>query len=333
MELSFYIPYEDYDIEDIKGYPGDYDWDYEDGPFFEEILEEVLLDRVGNQLALIEDLLSAGNVNNITIGADIIGIEGVEARCIRRSGDDGQVYASITLGPHMIYHYLKAYWDPQYQVPLAKDLTIIHELVHVLDQDIYDHLNLGEAVGDPLVQFFQWLSQFRTEGMAELPLYLAGEAGCDNPETIRLRLNKMIKELLTGFQVHGSLPVKSYDGKKDLIHAPYELGPWLVADLIAKKSGLTLSKSKVRLLEQLEEFKAALKVGLAVSIEEFLDHILDLKFGEEYLMNRSLFVEILSSCLIASEAYWLGQESEDPEGVQKLRQFAKYLISKAESMG
>ena len=50
MEISFYFTAEEVEIGVAKNFPNTYDWDYEGGPFFEEVLKAVRYRRVKAKL-------------------------------------------------------------------------------------------------------------------------------------------------------------------------------------------------------------------------------------------------------------------------------------------
>lgn len=328
MELSFYIPFEEYEIEDVNWYPGNYDWEYEDGPFFEDVLKEVLLHRVGLHVKAMGSLFEVNNVKNISVGADLFGIGDQLARCIRRPAKDGSIYASIQLGPDIIYHYLKAHWEKEHQVPSVYDLTVLHELIHVIDPEVTDGMTLGDAATDPLVNFFGWLQDFRTEGLAELPIFITDPRAQDDPKAISNAFENIFELLAEDFRSLEPLPHMYYDKTKELLHSPYAFGPYFLIGLIEQKGGFNISKGMVSVFGEDPSHYEVVKLGLEINREAYFEHMVDLQFEGKYILDRKLFAELLLNRLEASKNYWESQSKRGSKVVHQHRDLAKRLLLK-----
>ncbi|MCH6198615.1 hypothetical protein MMU07_03420 [Aquiflexum sp. LQ15W] len=309
MEIQFDLTTEDPEIELMQSFPGTYDWDCEEGPFFEEVLEEVLVSRVQAKLQEMTPLLQGVSIQSLSVGADLYGMQGVLAQCISEKNEDGSYSVGVIYGPDVIQELLSAHWDSSYSINPYYDMTIVHELLHLADQSELSLKNIGHNIPDPVIQFFGWMRMWRSEGLADLPAFKRGLRGLQDPLTVKQRISEAFKTL-------SEVDWKSCSGMGDyeavyepLSFIPYEVGPYLLHQVILATSVPASSEAD----NHLSGMIPMLQSGLGIGFEAFWHHIM--KDGQG-LVDAGLLQDILTRLFEASglQAYQSSPEDEAMAG-------------------
>jgi|GEM_PF-2356014 hypothetical protein len=291
--LYFYITLEGWSKEDAQDYPGTYDWDYDEGPFFEDILEQVVLEKVKEKIESFGGLINSDSIASISIGADLIGMQGTLAQCMSTTQDDGSVSVSIIYGPDILEELLKAYWDKSYQVNRHLDLVIDHELVHLMDTKNLPSTNFDLDNTAPLYVFSKWLESWRSEGLADLIPFLVDERGLKTAEEVQNRIQFDLNEMLLGDWTDVTHVWDLKKIHKNLSYTPYEVGPWIIAKLIEEKSQKSLLGLQNFDLENRTLVNQILEIGLSISFKEFLKLLMQIKVGDKLILEKQTIVSLI----------------------------------------
>lgn len=299
LDLDFYITLEGWAKEDVADFPGEYDWDREEGPFFEDVLSEVVLGSVKEKLRLYYPLLEKTPIASLTIGADIFGMDDAEAMCMTQKNSDGSISIGIIYGPAILEDLLKTYWDKSHTPNFYHLLVIDHELIHLMD---YRELPFFQNPNseDPLSLFFSWLRAWRAEGLADLIPFLLKNRGLQEGEAVKNRIAKDFKEMQEVNWMEVRSPFALEDIRKNWKYTPYEVGPWLMARMIEEKSGIVLIGNDFDHLDA-ETINQTLQVGLSIDFEEYLKSLTELKIDTDSILDRELFQDLIQKASSASD--------------------------------
>lgn len=299
LDLFFYITLEGWAKEDVADFPGEYDWDREEGPFFEDVLSEVVLGSVKEKLRLYYPLLEKIPIASLSIGADIFGMDDAEAMCMTQKNSDGTISIGITYGPEILEDLLKAYWDKTHSSNDYHLLVIDHELIHLMD---YKELPFFQNPNseDPLSLFFAWLRAWRAEGLADLIPFLMKKRGLQEGEEVKNRIAKDLMEMQEVNWMEVRTPFALGDIRKNWKYTPYEVGPWLMARMIEDKLGIELIGKEFD-HQDAATINQILKVGLSIDFEEFLKSLTELKIDADSILDPELFQDLIKNAISASE--------------------------------
>lgn len=299
LDLHFYITLEGWEKEDVADFPGQYDWDYEEGPFFEDVLSEVVLGSVKEKLCLYYPLLEKIPIASLTIGADIFGMADSEAMCMTQKNSDGTISIGITYGPEILEDLLKAYWDKSHTPNIYRLLVIDHELIHLMDyQELPFFQNPNSE--DPLSLFFAWLRSWRAEGLADLIPFLMKKRGLQEGAEVKNRIAKDLMEMqdVNWKEVRTAFALEEI--RKNWKYTPHEVGPWLMARMIEEKSGIELIGKGID-HQDAETINQILRVGFSIGLEEYLNSLTELKIDTDSILDHELFQDLIQKASSASE--------------------------------
>jgi hypothetical protein len=299
LDLYFYITLEGWGKEDVADFPGEYDWDYEEGPFFEDVLSEVVLGTVKEKLRLYYPLLEKTPLASLTIGADIMGMGDSEAMCISQKNSNGTISINIIFGPEILEDLLKAYWDKSHTPNDYRLLVIDHELIHLMDYKELPSFDNPNSE-DPLFLFLAWLRAWRAEGLANLIPFLLKTRGLQEGEAVKNRIEKDFMEMQEVNWMEIRSPFALEDIRKNWKYSPYEVGPWLMARMIEERSGIELIGKEFD-YQDAETINQILRVGLSIELEEYLKSLTELKIDTDYILDRKLFQDLIQKASSASK--------------------------------
>ena len=313
MDINFYISATDLSLEEMQDFPGTYDWDYEDGPFFEEVVEQVLTQRMREKLHYWTPLFSKVSVSSLSLGADVRGASLELASCTSNRNADGSYSVGLNFGPKAISEFLLAHWDSSHQVAPYLDLVIDHELIHLADLQVINPQSDPQLSMDPLVQFFQWILKWRTEGLADLPGFLFGVRGMADPGQIRTMIRESFDRLASIDWSQAIQAGTTTSVFQDLAFTPYAIGPWIMSKMIQTKSPNLLHQPETVLLHP-ADMKDWISIGLEIDGKEFRDLLLGLQDEGSCLLDGELTYRLVYQLRKASFLYQiLGKDQKISE--------------------
>jgi len=168
--VQAYITAEDYSQEDVAYLPGTYDWDFEEGPFFEDVALEVTEKAFQEACVRLKPLLERFPIQHLAVGIDIYGMEGYPTilHFGTNVGENGKATASFMMQPVLLEELLTVYFDENYvikpQLLQQFDMALIHSMDYLSGQ----YLPLPDASVNPLTHLVFFLSGLRQVGMNKL---------------------------------------------------------------------------------------------------------------------------------------------------------------------
>ena len=329
MEINFYISATDLSREEMQDFPGTYDWDYEDGPFFEEVVEQVLTQRMREKLLYWTPLFNKVSVSSLSLGADLRGAALELASCTSNRNDDRSYAVSLNFGPKAISEFLLAHWDSRHQVAPCLDLVIDHELIHLADLQVINPQSDPQFSMDPLVQFFQWILKWRTEGLADLPGFLLEVRGIADPGQIRTLIRESFDRLASTDWNQAIQAGTTTSIFEDLAFTPYAIGPWIMSKLIRSKSSSMIHQPETVLLNP-AAIRDWISTGLEIDGKEFRDLLLGLQDEVSYLLDGERTYRLVHQLRKASFLYQILGKDQKTSKKQALtshyRQVAEQFI-------
>lgn len=176
--------------------------------------------KVGFQNAMVslKPLFESHYFNNVFISIDLIGL--------LVNGNSLASYNYYYSEPQFGNYYFQIGWR-QLNSEL-KDYVWEHELLHLLDHRLIDRASVYKNSDETIDKFRFYMLEYRIEGFAELYYLLKGKY--DNIDNINKAVDKFsqnitnLKNQIDAESVLDEKILKSYDF--------YELGPWIMLDLL-----------------------------------------------------------------------------------------------------
>lgn len=281
----------DFEVDEISWIPGFDSSDIgEEGehPFFRDQniqlynkIEAVTLESFRVALKNIWPLLDSYIVNSIQIAVDITGNLFTDSRVLAAYNfEDSRPQKGnyiFNLAPLYLMRLLKKI-ENNVEVDMKYNTIWEHELIHLLDHwqsvksSVYNDSNVSS------IYFNFYLSQYRTEGIAELYYLLKG--GIQDVKTMAQAKEKFQNNVYAIRKLVSDKPILSKNDKDKLFKTYdfYELGPWIVLDVLNTFEGGFHTEIISTVIKQVEDGKVidhnvileVIKIGLRIKLDEFL---------------------------------------------------------------
>jgi len=282
----------DFEVDEISWIPGFDSSDIgEDGeyPFFRDQniqlynkIEVVTLESFRVALKNIWPLLDSYIINSIQIAVDITGNLFTDSRVLAAYNfEDSRPQKGnyiFNLAPLYLMRLLKKV-DNNAEVDMKYNTIWEHELIHLLDHwqcvksSVYNDSDVSS------IYFNFYLSQYRTEGIAELYYLLKG--GTQDVKTMAQAKEKFQTNVYSIRKLVSDKPILSKNDKDKLFKTYdfYELGPWIVLDVLNTFEGGFHTELVSSIVKQVEEGKAIehdkileiIKIALRIKLNEFIN--------------------------------------------------------------
>lgn len=286
--------------DDIDRFPGDYDEEYGIEADFHDKVDEVINLNLRNSLIRLETVLEKFPIHHISVTVDVNGMENTDAFCMN-SGDfetTGRNSIGIGVGPRMLRSFLEKHFyansfnDPYYE------LNFDHELIHGMDQTLWNYSPKGVNPKSPKEQLLHYLLKYQSEGLACFSTFLRGHLAEKSFIKAASKFDKNWR-LITNFDEQNPENWKNISNKME-IHQndPYNLGPMMVLQAIKVKASESNDSRLLDLLEKAmnieylnnDEINQLIIAGLELSFPEFVNGLYkpDLK-GRSFMNKDFLF--------------------------------------------
>lgn len=286
--------------DDIDFFPGDYDEEYGIEADFHDKVDEVINLNLKNALIRLETVLEKFPIHHISVTVDVNGIENIDAFCMN-SGDfetTGKNSIGIGVGPRMLKSFLeKLFYSNSFNDPYY-ELNFDHELIHGMDQNLWNYQPQGISSETPREHLLQYLLKHQSEGLACFSTFLRGHLAEKSFIKAASKFDKNWK-LLTNFDEQNPENWKNVlTNMESHQNDPYNLGPMIVLQAIKVKASEGNDSRLLDLLEKAmnieylknDEINQLIIAGLELSFPEFVNGLYkpDLK-GRSFMNKDILF--------------------------------------------
>jgi hypothetical protein len=281
-----------FEVDEISWIPGFDSSDIgEDGehPFFRDQniqlynkIEAVTLESFRVALKNIWPLLDSYIVNSIQIAIDITGNLFTDSKVLASYNfEDSSPQKGnyiFNLAPRYLAKLLKKS-ENNADVDIKYNTIWEHELIHLIDhwQSVKSSVYCDSDVSSIYFNFY--LSQYRTEGIAELYYLLKG--GIQDVKSMAQAKEKFQNNIYTIRKLVSDMPILSKNDKDKLFKTYdfYELGPWIILDVLITFEGGCHEKLIADVIEQVEAGKSiehdvileVIKIALRIKLNEFIN--------------------------------------------------------------
>jgi hypothetical protein len=286
--------------DDIDRFPGDYDEEYGIEADFHDKVDEVINLNLRNSLIRLETVLEKFPIHHISVTVDVNGMENTDAFCMN-SGDfetTGRNSIGIGVGPRMLRSFLEKHFyansfnDPYYE------LNFDHELIHGMDQNLWNYSPKGVSPESPKEQLVHYLLKYQSEGLACFSTFLRGHLAEKSFIKAASKFDKNWR-LITNFDEQNPENWKNVlNNLESHQNDPYNLGPMMVLQAIKVKASESNDLGLLDLLEKAmnieylknDEINQLIIAGLELSFPEFVNGLYkpDLK-GRSFTNKNILF--------------------------------------------
>lgn len=285
---------------EIDRFPGEYGTKYGIEADFHDKVDEVINLNLKNALSRLETVLEKFPIHHISVTVDVNGIENTEAFCMN-SGDfdtTGRNSIGIGVGPQMLRSFLEKLFYPNSFNNPYYELGFDHELIHGMDQNLWNYNPKGVSPESPKEKLLHYLLKYQSEGLACFSTFLRGHLAEKSFIKAASKFGENWEDV-TNFDEQNPENWKNVLNKMESHqNDPYLLGPMMVLQAIKvkmsdKNDSITLNLlEKAMKIEYLnnDEINQLIIAGLELSFPEFVNGLYkpDLK-GRSFMNKNILF--------------------------------------------
>lgn len=278
FSIEYSISEDDWDREEMEPFSGTYDFVGFDGLFFDQVATQVVTAAMERSLARLAPLFQDVKIGYFNVALDIRAIEDPNVYSLIYPNRQDGIMALLLIGPELIEELLKARWSPSFQLSDFHEYALDYELLHVLDNA---HVNVGKLryqTENLYAVFVSWLIGFRTEGLANLGLFLRGYGGEHSFDKARTYIATRIRKLFSNsLEMKERLRRNKFELNEN-DNEFHEYGPMMMLHAIycfakTKKDQETMDLAEKALGSELlddAEINSLIGVALKINFQDFI---------------------------------------------------------------